>query len=302
MKVSLEQWATFVAVVETGSYAKAAELLDKSQSTLSYAVQKIETELNIRLFKMEGRKARLTDAGEAMLMLAKDLLKRAETTEVRALSYAKGVTPRVRLVTDALFPDELLFDVLNEFQQVHPDTQIHLKQTILSGTDQALLQGEADLVIGGRIPTGFSGIPLYRERFIAVAASNHFLHQRTEPLTLDDLRNCRQIVVSDAGQRNLDSGWLGAYQRWTFSTSQLSISAVGAGLGFAWLPELKIRDRLTSGELKPLKLESGAERFEQLYLILPDPDWVSPEVKYLFDLIQSTIKRRCEIERNLTCA
>ena len=49
-RISLEQWQVLVAVVETGSHARAAERLNKTQSTITYAVQKIESLLGIKAF------------------------------------------------------------------------------------------------------------------------------------------------------------------------------------------------------------------------------------------------------------
>ena len=62
-KITLDQWQALLAVVDEGGYANAAEALDKSQSAISYAVQKIETELGVRAFSLEGRKAKLTETG-----------------------------------------------------------------------------------------------------------------------------------------------------------------------------------------------------------------------------------------------
>ena len=55
--ISLEQWRALVAVVEAGGYAQAAEALHKSQSAVSYAVQKIETQLALKVFELQGRRA-----------------------------------------------------------------------------------------------------------------------------------------------------------------------------------------------------------------------------------------------------
>jgi DNA-binding transcriptional LysR family regulator len=62
-RISLEQWRALRAVVEAGGYAQAALALHKSQSAITYAVQKIESQLKIRLFELKGRKAQLTDGG-----------------------------------------------------------------------------------------------------------------------------------------------------------------------------------------------------------------------------------------------
>ena len=62
-RISLEQWRALQAVVEAGGYAQAALALHKSQSAITYAVQKIESQLQIKIFALKGRKAGLTDGG-----------------------------------------------------------------------------------------------------------------------------------------------------------------------------------------------------------------------------------------------
>lgn len=76
-KITLDQWQALLAVVDEGGYANAAEALDKSQSAISYAVQKIETELGVRAFSLEGRKAKLTETGQMLYRQAKVLVEEA---------------------------------------------------------------------------------------------------------------------------------------------------------------------------------------------------------------------------------
>ena len=61
-RTSLEQWHCFLAVVDEGSYARAAEVLHKSQSAVTYTIQKMEEQLGVRVFEIRGRKAELTGA------------------------------------------------------------------------------------------------------------------------------------------------------------------------------------------------------------------------------------------------
>ncbi|HEX6267151.1 MAG TPA: LysR family transcriptional regulator, partial [Burkholderiales bacterium] len=62
----MDQWTALVTVVESGSYAKAGEVLHKSQSTLTYAIQRLEELLGLKVFEIRGRKAVLTPAGEVL--------------------------------------------------------------------------------------------------------------------------------------------------------------------------------------------------------------------------------------------
>jgi DNA-binding transcriptional LysR family regulator len=63
-RITLEQWRALVAVVDEGGYAQAAEALNKSQSTVSYAVHKLENLLAVKALEVSGRKAELTAAGQ----------------------------------------------------------------------------------------------------------------------------------------------------------------------------------------------------------------------------------------------
>ncbi|HAS30286.1 MAG TPA: LysR family transcriptional regulator, partial [Alcanivorax sp.] len=94
-KITLDQWQALIAVVDEGGYAAAAEALDKSQSAISYAVQKIETELGVRAFALEGRRAKLTETGSLLYRQAKVLVDEAGRIENTAIRFGHGWEPLV---------------------------------------------------------------------------------------------------------------------------------------------------------------------------------------------------------------
>lgn len=295
MNITLEQWQALVAVVDNGGYAQAAEALGKSQSAISYAVQKLETSLEARVFRLEGRRSALTDTGQALVRHARKLLEDADRVEKLARQYGTGAEAEIRIAMDAIFPSDLLMCVLVEFATLQPFTRINLLESTLSGTDEALLKGQAQLVLGGRVPPGFLGTPLLTVRFIPVAHPDHPLHQMNTPLTLEDLRQHRQLVVRDSGSRNLDAGWLGAEQRWTLSSLKTSIECACEGIGFAWYPEVRIRRQLEQGLLKPLRMQIPADRKAEIYLILADGEFATPGVVKLAELLQRRLAERPDV-------
>lgn len=283
--VTLDQWQTLIAVVDKGGYAAAAEVLNKSQSTVSYAIQKLESSLNIRAFSIDGRRAILTPAGKTLYQRAKVLLEEANQLETQAQQFSEGWEPELRIAMDTLFPEWVMLDVIDQFIQAHPLTRIELMETVLSGTDEALLKKEADIVIGARIPPGFLGDPILLVNFCAVASPNHPLHQLNRPLNYQDLRLHRQLVVKDSGSRDLDAGWLGAQHRLTLGHLRISIDAACKGLGYAWFPTLKIQHELDQGQLKPLNLDVGGKRDVQLNLIYSAGDYAGPAAKLFGSLL-----------------
>lgn len=287
-KVTLEQWRSLMQVVDSGGYAQAAEVLHKSQSAVTYGVQKLETMLGVKAFEVQGRKAVLTPTGEMLYRRAKLLLDEAERLEHAAAMSSAGWEAEIRLAVEIIFPNRVLLPALDAFGQISPHTRIELTESVIGGTPEALLQGRADLAISPQVPPGFLGDPLISLRFLPVAHPNHPLHQLGRPLTREDLSGHRHLVVRDSGvQRDARQFSLEARQRWVVSHMATSIQAAAMGYGFAWFPEDKIRDELDAGRLKVLPLREGGERLVTLYLIFADRDYAGPGMLKLAELLRS---------------
>jgi DNA-binding transcriptional LysR family regulator len=292
--ITLEQWRTLTTVVDTGGYAQAAETLHKSQSSVTYAVQKIESLLGVKAFEIQGRKAILTPTGQFLYRRAHALLEESRALERAARRLSAGWEAEIRIAAEIIFPTWLLFDCLDRFGKESQHTRIELIESVMGGTTEALLHGLVELAIAGTVPPGFLGIPLMRLRFIPVASPAHALHQLGHPLTMEDLRAQRHLVVRESGsKRSTKALTLDTTQRWTVSHSATSIEAVRAGYGFAWFPEEKIRNELREGSLKPLPMRDGGERFAELYLVLADPDSAGPGTRRLAEIIREAVEKEC---------
>ncbi|HSD55509.1 MAG TPA: LysR family transcriptional regulator [Burkholderiales bacterium] len=290
----MDQWRALLAVVDAGGYAQAAALLHKSQSTVTYAVKKIESLLDVKVFEIRGRKAVLTEAGQVLCRRARTLVDEAGALERGATEMAADWKPEIRLAVEIIFPTWLLLGCLARFAEERPETRIELYETVLGGTDEALLEGHVDFAICSQIPAGRLGDSLARARFVAAAHPDHPLHRLGRPLTHRDLRRHRQLVIRDSGtQRRRSGAWLAAERRWTVSNKATSIRAATMGLGFAWYPEDSIRTELESGALKRLPLREGAERWAELYLVFADPDYASRDELRLAEIIREASAREC---------
>ena len=67
MDTTLDAWEILQAVVQLGGFGPAAKKLNRSQSTISYAIGRLQEKLGVRLFEIHGRKAQLTEAGRVLL-------------------------------------------------------------------------------------------------------------------------------------------------------------------------------------------------------------------------------------------
>jgi DNA-binding transcriptional LysR family regulator len=291
--ISLEQWRALIAVVEAGGYAQAAEALHKSQSAVTYAVQKLEAVLGVKAFALQGRKAVLTPTGQLLYRRALALTEEASGLEKAARSLSAGWEAEIRVVMEHLFPTWLMLDCLNRFGTESPDTRIELIESVIGGTQEALLQGRAELAIAGSVPPGFLGDELIRLRLVLAAGPDHPLHQLKREITPKDLRAHRHLVVRETGQHRTARASIETTQRWTVSNMSTSIIAARSGYGYAWLPEYKIRDELAAGTLKPLPLREGADRHVDLYLVFADREAAGPGTRRLAEIIRESVTAEC---------
>ncbi len=293
-RITLDQWRALVAVVDKGGYAKAAAALHKSQSSVTYGVQQLESQLGVKAFKIAGRKAELTPTGELLYRRARYLLDEAAALEQSAKRLSAGWEAEVRVAVEVIFPTWLVLACLDRLGKESPHTRIELIEAVLGHHTDALAQGQADLAIFASIPPGFLGEPLMRLRFVLVAHPEHPLHKLGRKLSLRDLRPYRHLVVRESSPERASAPSMETTQRWTFSHLATSIEAAGSGYGFAWLPEEKIRQELAAGRLKPLPMREGGERFAELYLIFADREHAGPATQRLAEIIREAVASECK--------
>lgn len=280
LKVTLEQWRMFRSVAEFGGFNQASQGVYKSQSSIHNAVVKIEQSLGVKLFNIKGRKTVLTEAGEMMLRRASYLLDEAVKVEAVGTTLGQGIESQLRIAVDEIFPQKLLYQVLETTSEKYPLLRIELIESVLTGANELLENTDVDIAISPfDLKDGVSE-ELCQIEFLAVSHPSHPLHALERNLTLEDLKSYRQIVVRDsAAFKKQDEGWLGANQRWTVSNMTTSIEMIRDGLGFAWLPLSSIEDALEDGQLKPLRLKQGGTRRAQLHLIFNDGDRFGPAAR-----------------------
>lgn len=291
-RISLDQWRALVAVVDAGGFAQAAEVLHKTQSTVSYAVRQIEERLGLEVFEIVGRKAVLTPAGEVLYRRGAALVGESERLERTAENLARGEEAELRLSVEVIFPTWLLLRCLKRFAEEFPHMRVELHESVLGGADELLAGGHVDLAVCGHVPPGFIGDLLMPVHFIAAAAPDHPLHLLGRELTLDDLREHRHIIVRDSGsRRDHEAAWHVSEHRWSLGNKATAIRAAIIGLGFAWYPQENIREELESGKLKPLPLREGAERRGTLHLVYADRDGAGPGTRRLAEILSEAAQQ-----------
>lgn len=270
----------FKAVVDAGGFNQAAGLVHKSQSSIHNAVSKLEESLGVALFEVEGRKTLLTDAGKLMLRRAQYLLEEVARIEAVAESLCSGVESQLQIAVDGAFPQGIIFQALEKVSSLYPQTNIDVIDTVLSGTNELIEQGKADIGLSAFMMSEGLNEEICLIEFIAVAHVDHPLHRIDRTLTYEDLKSYRQVVVRDSGvHTKTSSGWLGAEQRWTVSNMRSSVELIQKGMGYAWLPYPLIQEALDTQQLARLNLSEGATRSNSFYLNFKDRDKLGPAAR-----------------------
>ena len=266
LDTTLEQWLVLQTVVEEGSYARAAERLNRSQSSVSYALSALQDRLGLELLTIQGRKAELTQAGRLMLAQAQPLLAGFRQLESQAASLKAGVRTSIGLVVDSVFPKDRLFAALLEFQQAWPQVQVHVTEVLRTENKNALAQQEAELyVITEQQDTDATTSFLLDIDFVALAQADHPLHQLEGPLSTAQLEQYPLVMIADRTSQRTQLR--GVRSVWSFTTIEAAVEAVCHGVGYGWLPMHRVAALLESGQLKRLPVASAQIRKTPIYLV-----------------------------------
>ncbi|EMH4164577.1 LysR family transcriptional regulator [Pluralibacter gergoviae] len=264
-KTTLEQWVLLEKVVALGSFARAAEEANRSQSSVSYNLSLLQERLGVTLLRPEGRRAVLTPEGELLLAQVKPLLQAFSRLETRAATLRDGARAQLNVVVDSIFPRARLFAILRDFQQLYPQTQVRLTEVLENIEDDAPVLAEADvMVLTRRQQASGRGEWLMNVDFVAVAHRDHPLLQLPAPVEEESLRQWPLIRIAAGRDRETVPG----QDAWAFSTLDAAVEAVTARVGYGWLPEERVAALLERGELKILPLRHGVRRATPLHLVV----------------------------------
>ena len=286
MNTTLDQWEVLHAVVQLGGFAPAAEQLNRSQSTISYAIARLQEQLGIKLLELKGRKAHLTEVGRVLLADAEPHLAGFHQLEQRARSLASGGVSEIRLSVDSIFPYDRLFAALFEFTRRFPHVHPKLRQATFLSSESEFSVHNAQLCVAAPLSRDYYGKPILDIRMLAVARHDHPLHSLPRPLSRIDLIQHTVVTIEGTASGAPKRQPRSPAQRFvSVTTIEAAIDAVRSGLCFSWLPVYRIEAYLDSGELLPLPIPVGGTREVRLNIICKDPISGSRELNALAELL-----------------
>lgn len=289
MNSTIDQWEVFQTVVQLESFAAAAAKMNRSQSTISYAISRLQDQFKIPLFEMKGRRAQLTEAGRTLLADAEPLLNGFRALEEKAASLAAGGETQIKIAADSLYPNELLFNALAKMNVSYPNVRPQIQKVPFLSSSQEFAGSGADLCITA-FPAGEHFVkPILDIRIRAVARFDHVLSKETRELNRADLVQHQAVVIGrTTGPESRHQPFLRTQRILPVNTIESAIEAVRRGMCFGWLPVYRIAPYLESGELVNLRLPLDGERLVRMFLVLKDADSTSRAKSLLLDLFAAT--------------
>ncbi|MEW6436855.1 MAG: LysR family transcriptional regulator [Pseudomonadota bacterium] len=259
---------TFAAVVETGNFARAGDMLGLTPSGVSRAIARLETQIGVRLFDRTPRAVTLTDEGHRFYTQVTPLLAGLDEAAAEAAGTTAAVRGRLRLNVDPSFARLILAPRLPEFLARYPALSLEiivrdrLGDLVAEGFDVAVRFGEPE-------PSRLIARKLLETRIIACAAPA-YLARRGTPRHPRDLENHECLMFRDpATGRPFDWEFhkggevvdVKAEGRLVFNDLPTKLIACIAGLGVAQAVEFGLEDFVSRGELVQVLPDWAEERY-----------------------------------------
>lgn len=255
---TLDQLRVFVAVIDQGSFSKAARELHRTQSVISYTIANLEAQLNVALFDRSKRKPTLTEAGKALLADARTVSMKVDALRARAKTLAQGVEAEVSIAVDVMFPNCQLVAALQAFQLQFPTVGLRLRIEALGAVMHLVSERVCQIGITGPMldfSDAFQSQPVGAITMIPVAAPIHPLALIEGIIPTEVARDYTQLVLTDRSQLTAGQNFgVIAVRDWRLGDLGAKHMLLRTGLGWGSMPEEMIREDLVQGKLVHLKL------------------------------------------------
>jgi LysR family transcriptional regulator for metE and metH len=293
MHIEFRHLRTIKAIHDAGGLARAADLLNMTQSALSHQVKGIEEQAGVELFARRSKPLKLSAAGLKMLRAAEDILPRVAALEEEFTGLRKGSSGRLHIAIECHACFDWLFPVLEQFRKAWPDVDVDIRPGLAFDALPALRREEVDLVVSSD-PEEIEGVtflPLFDYEPVFVAASGSPLAGR-EWIEAEDFRD--QVLITYPVERTrLDvfTQLLTPAKVEPRAIRQVELTAVilllvASGRGVAVLPDWVLREVRYHSDYVTKRLTSGGLT-RRLYAAVREEDAGKPFMAHVLRLART---------------
>lgn len=249
MYLELRHLRSIRAIHEAGGLARAADVLNITQSALSHQIKGLEDQAGLDLFVRRTKPLKLSPAGLKMLKLAERVLPEFDALEQDFRAIQSGNAGRLHIAIECHACFDWLFPVLELFRRAWPDVDVDIRPGLAFDALPALQREEVDLVISSdpeKLP-GVDFTPLFDYEPVFIAASGHPLAQKPF-IEAEDFRG-ETLITYPVDKTRLDvfTQLLTAAKVEPTAIRQVELTAVimllvASNRGVSVLPDWVVRD------------------------------------------------------------
>ncbi|MCW0183393.1 MAG: LysR substrate-binding domain-containing protein [Zavarzinia sp.] len=229
----LDLLRSFVSVVDTGGFTRAGERVNRSQSTVSQQIRRLEEDVGKPLLDRGGRGVHLTEAGETLLGYARRMLDIADEARLSLGGEARPAILRLGIPED--FAVTALTDVIATFARSHPRVRLEVRCDLSVRLREGLARGQFDVILAKREPASGPAFGIWPERLVWLAGADTPPPAPQTPLPL--VAFMPGCLYRERAIRALE----GTGRRWRIAYESPNLAgiqaAVDGGLGIALLEE-----------------------------------------------------------------
>ncbi|WP_103258101.1 LysR family transcriptional regulator [Tabrizicola aquatica] len=293
MYIELRHLRTIRAIQQAGGLARAAEVLNMTQSALSHQVKGLEDQAGMELFVRRSKPMRLSAAGHRMLRAAERILPEIDAMEEEFRALRAGRTGRLHIAIECHACFDWLFPVLELFRHAWPEIDVDIKAGLAFEALPALNREDVDLVISSdrEPPPGIVFNPLFDYHPTFVASAQNPLAAK-DFITAEDFRD-QVLITYPVGRDKLDifteiltPAKVEPRAQRTAELTAVILMLVGSNRGVAVLPDWVMREVKTNADYvtRPLGPDPVTKR---MYAATRDEDVAKPYMAHFLRLARS---------------
>ncbi len=286
---------TFAAIAKLGSFVQAADSLGYAQSTITNHIQKLETEMGVRLFERLGHRVMLTNQGKSLLPYAEQIIKlTSEATKMVANPDIPQGT--LTIGTNESLGTYRLPVLLQAYRQAYPKVEMILKFAQCDAICEDIRRNKMDVgvIINNKIwDNDFIVEHISSEEMLFLADSNHPLAQRKSVRPSDLAETC--VILTEPGcsyrmtvQKIFKDFKITPQSVLEASSIETIKQLIMLGLGISMLPRFTVKKELDEGRMQVIGWEAPA--FDYTVQVLYHKDkWIVPSLQAFLNMTREIL-------------
>ncbi|WP_288422265.1 LysR family transcriptional regulator [uncultured Acinetobacter sp.] len=291
----LQQFFIFIEVAKRQSFSEVAHRLDLPRSTVTSAIQQLETHYGVRLFHRTTRKVSLTQDGQRILPECQNLLFDYEQLEQLIQTQKQHYRGTLKISMPSRIVHQVIIPELSDFYHRYPD--IHLQLNSSDDMTDLIEKGIECVVRVGELDSSSLIARLIGHLVMVNCASPHYLEQYGTPEQLEDLSQHKLINYAGAvGEKQgvfvYSGGTVMMDSALSVNNTESYSAAACAGLGIIQVPYYDVQDKIEQGILVEV-LSAYSAASLPLNILYPNRSYIPKRLEVFMNWVGEVLNRKC---------